>query len=282
MAVSETGNCQGNYTVALTNCKELLIDRRVEGAVTLVLAHRGYTGEPGDGTVRENTLEAFAAARRRGADGVELDVRLSADGALVVHHDAEIPGLGRLANLAVAALPGWVPLLADALAGCAGLVVNVEVKHDPADDPGRTLAARVAAELAADAVAGWAPPGPPPPGGGVLVSSFDAASLDVVVERAPEVPTGLLVHWAADPATGLAEAEAHGCRAVHPFVGRVDRDYVEAARRRCLGVNVWTVNADEDLSAMGALGVDAVITDRLPAALAAVGRPPPNGGTGAP
>lgn len=248
--------------------------------MTLVLAHRGYTGV--GGAVRENTVDAFAAARRHGADGVELDVRLSADGALVVHHDAAIPGLGRLANLAVDGLPGWVPLLADALAGCAGLVVNVEVKHDPDDDPGRTLAARVAAELAASGVAGWAPPDRPPPGGGVLVSSFDAASLDVVGERAPEVPTGLLVPWDADPAVGLVAAEAHGCRAVHPFVGRVDRDYVDAAHRRGLAVNVWTVNADGDLSAMVALGVDAVITDRLPAALAAVGRPPPNGETGTP
>ena len=250
--------------------------------MTLVLAHRGYTGGAGDGAMRQNTVEAFAAARRHGADGVELDVRLSADGALVVHHDAEIPGLGRLANLTVAGLPGWVPLLADALAGCAGLVVNVEVKHDAADDPGRVLAAGVAAELVADAVPGWALPDRAASGGGVLVSSFDAASLDVVAERAPQVPTGLLVRWTADPLTGLAEAEAHGCRAVHPFVGRVDRDYVEEARRRGLAVNVWTVNADEDLSAMVALGVDAVITDRLPAALAAVGRPAPNGGTGAP
>ena len=54
-----------------------------------VLAHRG-----GSGPWPENTLEAFAGALRAGADGVELDVRRCADGELVVHHDAEVPGVG--------------------------------------------------------------------------------------------------------------------------------------------------------------------------------------------
>ena len=48
----------------------------------LALAHRGdWSGSP------ENTLAAFAAAQRAGADMIELDVQLTADGALVVHHD---------------------------------------------------------------------------------------------------------------------------------------------------------------------------------------------------
>ncbi len=68
----------------------------------------------------ENTLDAFAEAKRLGADGVELDVRLTADGALAVHHDAEIPGLGAVAALSVAELPAHVPLLADVLAVCDG------------------------------------------------------------------------------------------------------------------------------------------------------------------
>ena len=56
---------------------------------TAVFAHRGCT----EGFV-ENTLEAFAEAKRLGADGVELDVRLTSDGALAVHHDPLIDGLG--------------------------------------------------------------------------------------------------------------------------------------------------------------------------------------------
>ena len=57
-----------------------------------VQAHRG-SPDPATG-VRENTLDAFARARSLGADGVELDVRLTADGGLAVHHDPVIDGVG--------------------------------------------------------------------------------------------------------------------------------------------------------------------------------------------
>jgi glycerophosphoryl diester phosphodiesterase len=110
-----------------------------ELSMTAVFAHRGCT----EGFV-ENTLEAFAEAKRLGADGVELDVRLTADGALAVHHDPLIDGLGPVAGLTVPELPAHVPLLADALAVCEGMVVNVEIKNDPAQpghDPGETVAA---------------------------------------------------------------------------------------------------------------------------------------------
>lgn len=246
-----------------------------------VLAHRGAAAGGA-----QNSIAAFVAARHLGADGVELDVRHGASGALVVSHDAEIPGLGPVANLAAADLPPHVPLLADALAACQGLVVDVEVKHHP-DDPDRRLAAAVAAAVAGapPAVAG-APPavaaaptrGPGPVA--VLVSSFDAASLAVVGERAPHVPTGLLVGWAADPWMAMEEAGRLGCTALHPFVTQVDAALVGEAHRRGLAVNAWTVNADADLAAMARLGVDAVITDRVPAALAATGRPPRNGDGG--
>src|ERR1700735_5269400 len=118
--------------------------------MTAVFAHRGCT----EGFT-ENTVGAFAEARRRGADGVELDVRLTADGALAVHHDAEIEGLGPLAHLGGTALPAYVPLLADALGVCEGLVVNVEIKNDPRDpghDPGEAVAALTAVAITE---AGW-------------------------------------------------------------------------------------------------------------------------------
>ena len=54
--------------------------------MTQVIGHRGASRAE-----RENTLEAFHAAVAQGADGVELDVRRTADGALAVHHDAHLP-----------------------------------------------------------------------------------------------------------------------------------------------------------------------------------------------
>ena len=64
-----------------------------------VQAHRG-SPDPSSG-ILENTVEAFLRSARLGADGVELDVRLTRDGALAVHHDPAIPGLGPVAELDV-------------------------------------------------------------------------------------------------------------------------------------------------------------------------------------
>ena len=94
-----------------------------------VQAHRG-SPDPAAG-YRENTLEAFARARALGADGVELDVRLTADGGLAVHHDPVIDGVGPSTSWPPPNCPTHVPLLADALDACTGMVVNIEVKNLP-------------------------------------------------------------------------------------------------------------------------------------------------------
>ncbi len=224
--------------------------------MTAVYAHRGCT----EGFT-ENTLDAFVEARRLGADGVELDVRLTADGALAVHHDAEIPGLGVIADLGVADLPAHVPLLADVLAVCDGMVVNVEIKNAP-QDPGWDPTEAVAA-LTATAIqeAGWT--------NRVIVSSFQAATLMAVQAAEGRLALGALWGFAADPGPALAEAVAAGFRAVHPVVTAVTPELVAEAHAAGLAVNVWTVNAPDDLRTMVDLGVDTVITDRLGAALAA-------------
>jgi glycerophosphoryl diester phosphodiesterase len=229
--------------------------------MTTVLAHRGCTHG-----FLENTLDAFAEAHRLGADGVELDVRLTVDGGLAVHHDAEIPGLGVIGALGVADLPAHVPLLADALAVCDGMVVNVEIKNAPQDpgwDPGEAVAALTAAAIGE---AGWTDR--------VLVSSFQGPTLLAVQAADPRLALGVLWGFAVDPGRALAEAVEAGFAAVHPFVSSVDSELVGRAHSAGLAINVWTVNAPEDLRAMAAWGVDAVITDRLDDALAIAGGRP--------
>jgi len=223
--------------------------------MTAVFAHRGST----DGFT-ENTIEAFVEARRLGADGVELDVRQSADGALVVHHDAVIDGVGAICEIAVRDLPPHVPLLDAVLRACDGLVVNVEIKndHDVAgsyDDSGRLAMAVVGtiAEL------GWLER--------TVISSFDVFSIDTVRAAEPRAVVGWLLGVTVDPLSRLGEATARGYQALHPFVAGVRPELVSGAHDAGLAVNVWTVNADADLVAMVGLGVDAVITDRVPAAL---------------
>lgn len=215
----------------------------------------------------ENTVEGFLAARRAGVDGVELDVRLTADGALAVHHDADIPSVGHVATLRVPDLPPHVPLLADVLAVCEGLTVNVEIKNAP-QDPGHDPSEAVAA-LTATAIeeAGWIDR--------VLVSSFQLTTLRAVRAADARLPLGALWGFDARPEAALSEAVAEGFGAVHPFVSFVTPELVASAQRAGLAVNVWTVNSDDDLRAMVALEVDTVITDRPRAALAlAAGRRP--------
>jgi glycerophosphoryl diester phosphodiesterase len=226
--------------------------------MTEVFAHRGCT----EGFV-ENTLEAFAEARRRGADGVELDVRLTADGALAIHHDAEVPGHGPVSELVVASLPAHVPLLADALSACEGMVVNVEIKNAPSDDgydPGQAVAA-----LAATAIddAGWVDR--------VIVSSFQVETL--VAVGAADSRLALAELWSpvlrGDTQAALERAAEAGWRAVHPFVSSVTPELVDSAHERGLAVNVWTVNSTDDMRALVAMGADTLITDCLDDALAA-------------
>ena len=70
-------------------------------------------------------------------------MRPTADGALAVHHDAELPDGRTIAALPAAELPAWVPPLDAALEACAGLGVNVEIKADCPPDPTRALVAAV-------------------------------------------------------------------------------------------------------------------------------------------
>ncbi|HEY1737167.1 MAG TPA: glycerophosphodiester phosphodiesterase, partial [Acidimicrobiia bacterium] len=85
----------------------------------LVLGHRGASrGAP------ENTIAAFTRAAELGADGVELDVHRTADGVLVVHHDADLDGVGLVLGapfVQVRAARPDVPTLAETLDACAGM-----------------------------------------------------------------------------------------------------------------------------------------------------------------
>jgi glycerophosphoryl diester phosphodiesterase len=210
----------------------------------------------------ENTLDAFAEARRIGADGVELDVRLTADGALAVHHDAEVAGLGPICELGVSDLPARVPLLADALGACHGMVVNVEIKNAPQDpgwDPGEAVATVTAASIEE---AGWTER--------VIVSSFQPSTLRAVQAADGRLALGALWGWTVEPVGALAETLAAGFGAVHPFVSSVTPALLARVHEAGLAMNVWTVNSPEDLRAIVGFGVDALITDTLAQALEVV------------
>ena len=230
-----------------------------------VFSHRGRAGIPG--RARDNTLEAFAQALATGADGVELDIRATADGVPVVHHDAEVEGLGPLHLLRSGQLPEWLPTLEAALAVCAGAAVDVEVKSSPAEaghDPAETVS-RVAAELLAGCLG--TPGGPRR----ALVTSFWPAALQAVAEARPELARGLLVAPGLDAGALLDAAAGLGCRALLPF-GPGGPELVDLVHGQGLAVVCWGVDTEADLAAAGIAGSDGVITDEPRRALRVLGR----------
>ena len=181
-------------------------------APPLILGHRGSPRR-----ARENTIEAFALAREDGADGVELDVHRSADGALVVHHDAEIEGFGILADHPhheISAAFPWLPTLPEVLDECLGLLVNIEINNSPKDadfDPDEAVATAVVELLASRAGTDH-----------VLVSSCHLPTIDAVRALDPSIRTGYLTVLHPAPLDAVAVAVARGHTAVHPFFGTLD------------------------------------------------------------
>lgn len=236
--------------------------------MTEIFAHRGSAH-----LNRENTVGAFVAARELGADGIELDVRRTADGALVVHHDAELPDAGPIAELSLAELPEWLPSLEAALDACRPIQVNVEIKQREGewgpelDDP---LAFDVARLLARRSEAAR-----------IIVSSFSLRTINAVRATVPSLATAFLVEVAEDPFRAIATAHEHGHGGVHPFFLSVDKALIRDAKAEGIAIRTWTVDDPARIAALADMGAAAVITNDVPAARRALRRsddsvdPPP-------
>jgi glycerophosphoryl diester phosphodiesterase len=213
--------------------------------MTDVIAHRGASR-----LARENTLRAFRRAVELGAHGIELDVRPTADGVLVVHHDAAL-GDGRvIVETPWRELPGHVPTLGDALDACAGAWVDIEIKNAPNDpdyDPDDRVAVEVLAELAERGDGRW------------LLSSFRLATMDRCRALAPDVPTAWLT-LAVDADTPAMLVD-RGHAAVHPVVATITPDVIDRCHDVGLLVNGWTCNDPDQFARLASWGIDGVCTD---------------------
>ncbi len=243
----------------------------------MVLAHRG------DHTrARENTAASFEAARSAGADGVELDVRRSADGVLIVHHDSSADGIGVLVHAAFEAIRStlpWVPTLDEALDACVGLsLVNIEIKNLPTEpdfDPtervtdavvDRLSRRRTSVDPVVDSVVD------PAVDPAVVISSFNVPTLERVREIDRSIDTAWLTLPDLEPLAAVraaAHRDLQGVHVAHRALSRADVPGV-VGRARDLGVALrpWTVNDAGEIRRFVAAGVDAVITDRPSAAVA--------------
>jgi glycerophosphoryl diester phosphodiesterase len=206
----------------------------------LALAHRGDWSE-----ARENTLAAFAAAERAGADMIELDVRVTADGAVAVLHD---PTLERVWGRpqAVAGLTrdelGEIPELADALAA-----VRIPVMVD------YTLADVVEPALEAIARAGAL--------NRVLFSGGNIEGHRRIRELAPEAHIALT--WEEGPPPSDELLEELRVEYFNPPSRLVTPERVALMHDRGLLVSTWTVDSTTEMERVLDAGVDAVISNRV-------------------
>lgn len=212
-------------------------------------AHRGLSAEQ-----PENTVKAFQEAAAAGFPAMELDLRITADGEVVVLHDAGLErttnGNGRVADMRyddVRRHPtpvGPVPRFDDLLATMHDWhgLWNVEVKAHRATEPALEL-------LKHHHAAGHA-----------QISSMDPRSLETARDVAPDVPRGLITLGPVedDYITMAKELECRWVNADHSFLTPriVDRLHQEGLR-----LAAWTVNDAGRARDLSKLGVECIITD---------------------
>uniref|UniRef100_A0A7C2WGK0 Glycerophosphoryl diester phosphodiesterase n=1 Tax=Thermorudis sp. TaxID=1969470 RepID=A0A7C2WGK0_9BACT len=245
----------------------------------LVIAHRGASG-----IVPENTLLAFHLAVEMGADMIELDVRCSRDGHLVVLHDPDVArttdGFGQVHELDLEDLlrldAGYrfspdgqqflyrglglrIPTLDEVLANLPSHIgINLEIKSSADGDARAADGRRIAASLAARCRR------EPALVERLLVSSFDIVVLGELRQMRPELRTALCV-MPFDPLLRQLDRVCEaGLSALHPADAALGADaahLIERAHRLGMAVNVWTVNSADRIAELAALGVDGIITD---------------------
>jgi glycerophosphoryl diester phosphodiesterase len=220
-----------------------------------IWAHRGASAN-----APENTLAAFRAAERAGADGIELDVHLSRDGVPVVIHDDTLDrttnGRGPVADKRWGEIRRldagkWFsknfagehpPSLEEVLTLVSGrLRLNLEIK----DPRAATAVLNLLTEF---------------PRARVLVSSFDHRLLENLRREAPNLPLAFLVESPFWRRT-FFRAVAYGAEALNPRHDRVSRTLLAACRERGLAVYPWTVDEPGVLVRMCRLEVDGVFTN---------------------
>ena len=209
----------------------------------LVIGHRGASGH-----AVENSSHALALALDLGCDGVEIDVHVTRDGEIVVHHDAALhPGLEiadlTAAEVATVPLPDDtpVPLLREVLRQLTpSMHVFVEAKGLPAS--------------ADDVLLKMIDEAPDP--SRIHVHAFDHRIIARLGQRRPALSRGILS--ASYPIDPVGPARAVGATVLWQEHHLIDAALVERCSEAGVRVIAWTVNTRQDAERVAALGVHGV------------------------
>ena len=205
----------------------------------LIIGHRGAAGH-----LHENTLPGFRKALELGANGLELDVRITADAKLVVVHASVVNGhavqsspyadIKRLSD-------GYeVPLLEEVLAEFGRhAYLDIELKS-----PGFEESAISLIEKHCE----WSQ---------TVLSSFQAQTLVKARQIAPDLPLGFIYNRTQD------EETRHNCPVdvIIPQFRLASRELIAQAHSEGLKVFAWTVNDRQEASRLMEFGVDGLISD---------------------
>lgn len=229
----------------------------------IILAHRGdLTHAP------ENTLPAFSQAITKGADGIELDAKLTADGEVIVFHDMTVDrttnGKGKVALFTLNEIRKldagtWfdakfantkVPLLEEVFETVGkNKLINIELTNYSTKNDGLT---KKVCELIKKHNNQKQ----------IIFSSFLASNLKIAEKIFPEIPRGLLAMpsliglWARSFGFMFGEYQA-----LHPHISDVSKEQVNRVHRLKRRVHVWTANTPEEITRLKDWGVDGIFTD---------------------
>ncbi len=236
--------------------------RREEAHVsTLVFAHRGASG-----LYPENTMEAFHAAVRKRADGIELDVQLSRDNKLAVIHDHRLErttnGSGPVRGYTMRELrqlradktcstrypKARIPVLREVFQAFSDTSLRfiIELKNFFQNQP--HLEEKVIELIQRYQLTER-----------TIISTFNFDSLLRIKELDPAQTTGLL--YVGPLAKPWAVASQYRCEQLHVPYDQLTRELVQQAKQRQLTVYGWTVNSSRQIQRAVDIGVDGIITN---------------------
>lgn len=229
----------------------------------VIFAHRGASAH-----APENTIAAFDLALAQGADAIELDVKLSSDGYVIVHHDDTVNrttnGQGRIKDLSLAELKKLdagssfsekftgekIPTLEEVFEAVGKRTfINVELTNYKTrrDALVETVCMLVKKHQMQKRV---------------IFSSFFASNLSKARSYLPEVPRGLLALHGFLGAWARSFGFVFGkYQALHPHLNDMTQQEVARVHRLNRRIHVWTVNKEEDMRRLFDWGVDGIFTD---------------------